>query len=911
MKKLTSAEIRQSYLDFFQSKAHLIVPSASLIPQDDPTILFTNAGMNQFKDVFLGLVTPAATRVTDSQKCMRVSGKHNDLEEVGPSPYHHTFFEMLGNWSFGDYYKKEAIAWAWELLTEVWEFPKERLYATVFEDDKGLISADEEAWGYWQNETDIDPAHILYDGRKDNFWEMGETGPCGPCSEIHYDRGPEHCDKKDVPGHQCQVNGDCTRYLEFWNLVFIQYNSLGEGKLEPLPAQHVDTGLGFARVALIMQGAESNYDTDLFMPIIQRTRELADQSEEQARQNYIPYRVIADHCQAATFLIGDGALPGNVGRGYVLRMIIRRAARFARKLGFSRPFMAGVADVVIQNMGGHYRELRDRREHILKTITIEEERFLHTLDQSLNQLDQFLVGLPSDTKVLSGQDAFYLYATSGSPLEITRDIAKERGYSVDEVGFWTAMEAHRAASRGAEIETYGTGLAAYAELLDQLKTEGSLGDEGVRQDPYGPTQRQAPLVALLHDGQRVQTAQPGDEIELLLPVTPFYVESGGQVSDTGSIVSAQEPADWQVQITGTRQPLPGLILHVGWVHQGAPRQGEQAIIQVDGQRRQDIMRNHTATHLLHRELRRVLGAHVQQGGSLVTPDRLRFDFTHHTAPTPDELAQVSRQVNDAILANYPLDFRHEPYAQALEQGVTALFGEKYGDVVRVVRIGPASQPYSQELCGGTHVHETGAIGPLRIISESSVGAGLRRIEALTGRAAQRLIAGQLDVLQAAAGALECQPDKVEQKVRAVLQETQAAHKEINRLRHELARRDFEKLLDQAQELDGLALLSARVDVSQVDTMRDMADWFRARYPSGVVCLGAVIDQRPMLIAAVTPNLLKRGLHAGRLVQSVARVVGGGGGGRPTLAQAGGRDASRLDEALAGVPDLVKQMLESR
>jgi alanyl-tRNA synthetase len=906
MKNMTSAEIRQSYLDFFESKGHLIVPSASLIPQDDPTLLFTNAGMNQFKDVFLGLVAPAASRVTDAQKCMRVSGKHNDLEEVGPSPYHHTFFEMLGNWSFGDYYKKEAIAWAWELLTEVWEFPKGRLYATVFKDDKGDISADDEARGYWLSETGIDPAHVLYFGRKDNFWEMGETGPCGPCSEIHFDRGPEHCDKKDVPGHRCAVNGDCTRYLEIWNLVFIQYNALGEGRLEPLPAQHVDTGMGFARVTLMMQGAESNYDTDLFMPIIQRTRDLAGQSEAAAARDYVPYRVIADHCRAAAFLIGDGVFPGNVGRGYVLRMIIRRAARFGRKLGFTEPFMAGVAEVVIETMGGHYRELRDRREHILKTITLEEERFLRTLDQGLDQLDQLLAALPDGATTLGGREAFDLYATFGLPVEITRDVAAERGYGVDEAGFQAAMLAHREVSTGAGAEVYGTGLETYAELLAQLKREGALGHGGaVQHDPYGATQLQAPLVALLRDGERVETAQAGDAVELVLPVTPFYVEAGGQVSDTGLVTAP----GWKVEISDTRHPLPGLILHVGRVVHGTPRQGDLAQVQVDAGRRQDIMRNHSATHLLHRELRRVLGAHVQQAGSLVAPDRLRFDFTHHAMPTPEELRQVSQGVNDAILANYPLDFSHQPYEQALERGVTALFGEKYGDVVRVVRVGPENAPYSQELCGGTHVHETGEIGFFHILSEGSVGAGLRRIEAVTGRAAQRLVAGQSEILQATAATLECPPDEVEARVEALLREAQAAQKEIIRLQHELARRDFERLLDQTQQVDGVTLLAARVQVSQVETMREMADWFRDRHPSGVVCLGAVLNERPMLIAAVTSDLVARGLHAGNLVKSVARVVGGGGGGRPTLAQAGGRDAGRLDEALAGVPELIKEGLD--
>jgi alanyl-tRNA synthetase len=911
MKNMTSTAIRQSFLDFFESKGHLIVPSASLVPLNDPTLLFTNAGMNQFKDAFLGLSAPPASRVADTQKCMRVSGKHNDLEDVGPSPYHHTFFEMLGNWSFGDYYKKEAIVWAWELLTEVWGFPGERLYATVFKDEKGEIATDDEAAGYWRVETGMESDHVLFFGRKDNFWEMGETGPCGPCSEIHFDRGPEFCDKADVPGHKCQVNGDCVRFLEMWNLVFIQYNSHGEGHLEPLPARHVDTGAGFERLVMVMQGGDSNYDTDVFTPIFRRIQDLAGHNDQQVEQNSTPYRVIADHSRAAAFLIGDGVLPGNVGRGYVLRMVIRRAARFGRKLGFSQPFMAGVADAVIDTMGHHYRELRDRREHILQTITQEEERFLRTLDQGLSRLDQLLSQLPPDATTLPGDDAFDLYATYGLPLEITRDVAGEQGYTVDEDSFQSALEAHRDLSGGSMLESYGTELAYYAELLSQLRAEGKLEAEGVEHDPYSTTQMEVPVVALVRDGRRVKTTQPGDEVEVVLPATPFYVEAGGQVSDTGFITSSstkdRQPV-WRVRVTDMRRPVPGLVLHVGQVVEGQPREGDQAWAQVDVERRMDIMRNHTATHLLHRGLRQVLGSHVQQAGSLVAPDRLRFDFTHQAMLTREQLEQISHAVNEVILGNYPLHISHEPYDQALESGVIALFGEKYGDVVRVVRIGDSDELVSQELCGGTHVRETGEIGQFHIVSEGSVGTGLRRIEAVTGRAAERLVSDQLGVLEAAAAFLECQPEEVDQKVLALIDQSQSAHKEINRLRQELARRDFEDLMTHAQDLDGAAFLAARVKASQIETLRQMTDWFRDRYPSSVIVLGAVIHQRPQLVAAVTPDLVERGVRANELIKAVAGVIGGGGGGRPTLAQAGGRDADRLDEALSAVLRSVREVL---
>jgi alanyl-tRNA synthetase len=910
MKKMTSAEIRSSFLEFFREKEHLIVPSASLIPLDDPTLLFTNAGMNQFKDSFLGLVPPPASRVADAQKCMRVSGKHNDLEDVGPSPYHHTFFEMLGNWSFGDYYKREAIRWAWELLTNVWEFPSEHLYSTVFKDEEGEISTDLEAVEYWKNETDIDTEHILFFGRKDNFWEMGDTGPCGPCSEIHFDRGTEFCDMTDEPGHVCAVNGECARFIELWNLVFIQYNALESGELELLPDQHVDTGMGFERVAMVIQGGRSNYDTDLFTPIFRRTRELAGQTEEKAEQSTVAYRVIADHARAAAFLVGDGVLPGSVGRGYVLRMIIRRAARFGRKLGLAEPFLARVAEAVIENMGNHYRELRDRREHISQTITQEEKRFMRTLDQGLARLDQLLSELSQDNTILKGRDAFDLYTTYGLPVEITRDVAAEHGYSVDEDGFQTALSAHRDLSSSEQADTYGAGLNFYADLLEQLKAEGKLDDAGVKHRPYGNTKVRTPVIALVQEEERVQSVKSGEKVNLILPETPFYVEAGGQVSDSGMVVSADGVGlDWKIQITEMRRPLPGLILHIGRVLEGQPEEGDLAVAQVNSERRLDIMRNHTATHLLHRALRRVLGTHVQQAGSLVAPDRLRFDFTHHAMLTQSQLDEISRIVNDAILANYPLHTAQENYQAALENGVIALFGEKYGDMVRVVRVGDSDDLYSQELCGGTHVAETGDIGLFHIRSEGSVGAGVRRIEAVTGRAAQALVRDQLQALQTIAATLGCPPEEVVQKVESLIARNESAQVKLQKLGQKLAYLEFEELMRQAQHIDDVALLAARVQVDDPEMMRQMTDWFRDKNPVGVVVLGTLINERPQLVAALTPNLVERGLHAGNLVKRVAQIVGGGGGGRPTLAQAGGRDASRLDEALDRVPELVQEMLQ--
>ncbi len=913
--KMTSAEIRQRFLNFFAERGHTIVPSASLAPADDPTLLFTNAGMNQFKDVFLGIGSRDYTRAVDTQKCMRVSGKHNDLEDVGRDGTHHTLFEMLGNWSFGDYYKKEAIGWAWELLTEHFGLPDERLWATVFKDEYGELEADDEAVGFWRSETGIDPDHILYFGRKDNFWEMGDTGPCGPCSEIHYDRGPEACDRQGEPGHVCQVNGDCDRFTELWNLVFIQYNKNDAGALHPLPARHIDTGMGFERLVAILQGVESNYKTDLFTPIIGRVQEMAGHTDEEVQGHIVSYRVIADHGRAVTFLIGDGVLPGNDGRNYVARMILRRAARFGRKLGFDEPFLAEVAQVVIERMGHQFPELVNRREFILATITQEEERFLHTLDTGLAHLEQALVELKDrEEDVLPGEAAFKLYDTFGLPLEITRDVVKEHNMTVDEAGYREALEAQRLRARQADAFVAHTEEAVkrYGEILAELQDLGALLDEGVLHDPYATTELETMVAALLRDGEMVQSVQVGDQVEVILPETCFYVESGGQVSDHGVIAAYDEvqgEETWEIAVQDTREPVPGLIVHVGQVKQGQPQVGDEAWAVVDFARRMDIARNHTATHLLQSELRYVLGEHVQQAGSLVTPDRLRFDFTHPKPVTEEQLKEITRSINEAILVNYPVVAAEETYRQAIQDGVIALFGEKYGEDVRVLRIGGPGAPISRELCGGTHLHETGEIGLFHIVSEESVGAGVRRIEAVTGRKAVELVEKQLGVLKRAAAHLGALPDEVDHKAQALQDELQSARKEIARLEGQLAHREFEGLLDRVETVNGVRLLSAQVSAPSMDVLREMTDWFRDRIDSGVIVLGAVQEDRPVLVAAVTPDLVKRGINAGRLVQDIARVVGGGGGGRPTLAQAGGRDASRLDEALQKAPSLLQDMID--
>ncbi len=873
--------------------------------------------MNQFKDVFLGVGSRPYTRAVDSQKCMRVSGKHNDLEDVGKSPYHHTFFEMLGNWSFGDYYKKEAIQWAWELLTDRWGLPKDELFATVFEDDRGDLGRDQEASDCWLSVTDVQPDHVLYFGRKDNFWEMGESGPCGPCSEIHLDRGQAFCDLSDVPGHTCRVNGDCRRFLEVWNLVFIQYNRHVDGKLDALPAKHVDTGMGFERMVAILQGAHSNYETDLFSGTMSRTQALLGHTDAQRRADPVAYRVIADHARASSFLIADGALPGNLGRGYVLRMIIRRAARFGKRLGFREPFLAQLAEQVIGEMGGFFGELVDRRELVLQTLTTEEERFQRTLDAAMSQLEEVIAELQATgQRTIDGETAFHLYATFGLPLEITRDVVQERGFTVDESDFRAASEKHKQASgTGAFGALNAEETGVYVRLLAELVDRGVLSASGVDHDPHGQLVQHANVVALVMDGHVVDSAETGAEVEVVLDSTPFYAESGGQVGDSGTI---RQPDGWLIEVADVQKPLPALVVHRGRVVRGQIRTGEAALAVVDAERRWDIMRNHTATHLLHQELREVLGRHVLQQGSLVAPDRFRFDFNHPTLVQRSELDAMEQRVNQVILRNLPVAAGHASLRHAKEQGAMALFGEKYGEVVRTIQVGEPSHPYSLELCGGTHVNQTAEIGLFHIVSEGSVGANVRRIEAVTGRAAQALAHEQFRVLDRAAEQLNTNPTEVDRKVAALLEDIQRAEKEVAQLQRALARSLLDRLMDTNVPLGstqgvanagGVPVLVATVENATVDSMREMSDWFRDRVPSGVAALGTVSGDRPTLVVAVSPDLVDRGVRADKLIQPAARLIGGGGGGKATLSQAGGRDKLRLTEALALVPCLVLEMLE--
>ncbi len=891
---LTGAQVRQTFLDFFAERQHTIVPSSSLVPGGDATLLFTNAGMVQFKDVFLGTDKRPYSRATTSQKCMRVAGKHSDLENVGPSPRHHTFFEMLGNFSFGDYFKREACRFAYDCITKAYGIPLERLFFTVHE-------GDDEAYRIWTEDLGVPAERVARLGDKTNFWQMADVGPCGPTAEIHYDWRPE----LGVPDPaalkiQLDANPD-NRMLEIWNLVFMQFSQTADGTRTPLPKPGVDTGMGLERIASIVQGVDNSYDTDLFSPIMARIQALAGHTAAQRQESLVAYRVVADHCRAAAFMIADGVVPGNAGRNYVCRMIIRRAARFGGKLGFTAPFLAQVAEAVIETFGAVYPELRKHQTSIQRTLTQEEERFQRTVDVGVANLSQLLTDLSEHGgKQLDGEAAFNLYATYGLPLEITRDIAQERGLTVDESGFDKAREQHAEASRSEIGPLGGEEVGVYRPIVQALQASGGLSADGVEYDPYHQIEVEEPVLALIKDGQRVSRVHPGDKVEVVLARTCFYIASGGQLADTGIIAHLAvdpEPSQWEIRIDEVRRPAAGLIVHVGEVVSGSPSEGDPAIAMVDEDRRFDIMRNHTATHLLHSELRYFLGEHVRQAGSLVAPDRLRFDFTHNGMLTQEELTNVARSVNEAVLANYEVRIEYMPRDKAVAEGAMALFGEKYGEVVRTVKIGDP-EIFSYELCGGTHVTQTADIGPFIIVSEEAAAAGIRRIEAVTGRAALDLIEKRLGVLENVASYLKVNASEADRKVLTLIDEHQHAHKEIGKLRRELAVRDLETLMAQVSVIHEAHVLVGSIKHADTDLMRDLADIFRARFPSGVMVLGAVFNGKPGFVASVSDDLVKRGLNAGQLVKAAAQVVGGGGGGKPTLAQAGGKDPNRLNDALA-------------
>jgi alanyl-tRNA synthetase len=876
---MTGKEIRDSFRRFFAARGHQVVPSASLIPASDPTLLFTNAGMVPFKNIFLGLEKPTHLRVVNAQKCLRVSGKHNDLEEVGRDTYHHTFFEMLGNWSFGDYYKKEAIVWAWELLTTVWRLPKERLWATVY-------TTDDEAEEWWRTQTDITPSQILRFGEKENFWEMGDTGPCGPCSEIHIDRGPEACERRNRPGHTCAVNGGCPRYIELWNLVFIQYNRNPDCSLTELPAKHVDTGMGLERVAAVLQGVRGNYDSDLLRDVIRATEDLSGKRYGDDPEQDVSFRVLADHARASAFVIAEGVVPTNEGRGYVLRRIMRRALRHGRLLGFDGPFFWRLTESVAEIMGAAYPELIERRGYVIEVVRTEEERFADTLGKGLILLEQEIKELHrrGDT-MLPGDVAFRLYDTYGFPVDLTEDFLASEGLTLDRTGFEQAMAAQRTRAREGQKRTVyiNTGLA---DLHSRF-----VGDRIVAWE--------SEVLAILVNGElHARPARAGEEVAIITAETPFYGESGGQVGDTGRIETARGDL---IDIVDTQKPQPSLIVHRGRVIRGTIQVGDWVRLTIDADRRQSIRLNHSATHILHSALREVLGTHVRQAGSLVAPDRLRFDFTHTSPLKEDMLARIEDLVNAHIRANAEVTSEEMPLAEALKQGALAFFGEKYGERVRVLRMGD----FSVELCGGTHVSRTGEIGVFKFRGEAGVAAGVRRVEATTGEGALEWIRQREQMLREISSLLKSAEEDAAEKIERLLAQLREQDKKLAQMQSTHASAQSDTIAAQARQLNGVNVVASRVEWVDEKGMREIADRVRDKLQPAVVVLGAVYDDRVALLAAVSREATKR-YHAGNLIKHLAPLVGGGGGGRPDFAQAGGKDPSRLDEALQKVYELIEK-----
>lgn len=875
---MTSMEIRQSFLDFFKERGHEIVPSSPVVIPSDPSLLFANAGMNQFKDLFLGVRESQYQRIADTQKCIRVSGKHNDLEEVGRDTYHHTFFEMLGNWSIGDYYKTEAITWAWELLTEVWALPKDRLWATVYRDD-------DEAAQLWKELTDIDPAHILPFDEKDNFWEMGETGPCGPCSEIHIDLTADGCTPE-------LVNAGSPEVIELWNLVFIQHNRRSDGTLEDLPSKHIDTGMGFERLCAVLQGKKSNYDTDVFMPLLEGVQELTGRAYK--GEDAVAMRVIADHLRTLSFAMADGVAPSNEGRGYVLRRLLRRAVRYGRTLGLRQPFLGRLFPVLEQQMGAVFPELTERRDTILQALSAEEESFAATLDRGLTLFEEVATDLKQKGEHLfPGESAFKLYDTFGFPIDLTRLMAEERELTVDEEAFESLMEAQRERARGAQKDSLAGRMGdVTADLIQRGVSSGFTG--------YDRFEDEAEVKAIVVDGEICDSAAEGAEALVVLDRTPFYGESGGQVGDSGVLRSSAA----EVDVKDTQKPGEGLILHVCNTSKGTLSVGDRVSAEVDRSRRDRIMRHHTATHLLNFALRNAVDPQIKQAGSMVAPDRFRFDFNHASALAADRIEELERIVNGIIMDDLDVSTYTLPFSEVAGSGITAVFDEKYGDTVRVIDI--AGQ--SRELCGGTHVARTGAIGSFRIVAESSVAAGIRRIEAVCGWPAFEWTRREHDLLQGLSRRLATPTAELFDRVEMLLQQNKQLEKDLKAARTQSTTVDMDDLLSKIKDIDGTPVLAADLGDMPMDTLRGMMDKLRGRLTSGLIVLGAVSDGKAAFMATVSSDLMDRGIHAGRLVGAVAKIAGGGGGGKPNSAQAGAKDGSKVPDAIAAVSNLVREQI---
>ena len=874
---MTSDEIRRAFLNYFEERGHRAVRSSSLIPQNDPTLLFTNAGMVQFKGVFLGEETRDYKRATTSQKCVRAGGKHNDLEIVGKTARHHTFFEMLGNFSFGDYFKKEAIEMGWELLIRQWGLPTEKMWVTIYLDD-------DEAFHLWRR-VGVAEDRIVRLGEKDNFWAMGETGPCGPCSEIVIDQGEGvGCGRPD-----CRVGCDCDRFLELWNLVFMQFNRDSEGRLHPLAKPSIDTGMGLERISAILQGVKSNYETDLFKPIFKEIERVSRVPYGEDPRSDTSLRVIADHSRAATFLISDGVLPSNEGRGYVLRRIMRRAMRHGKLLGVDGPFLYQVSSKVVDLMKEAYPELRETEAFASKVIENEEGRFSETLDSGLKILREELEQLEKEEKkVLSGEVAFRLYDTFGFPLDLTTEILQERGMSFDEEGFRAQMDEQKQKSKQAGL---GISEGKMKEVYRRLANEGVktvfLG--------YEEIQSESKILRLIKGDEIVPFAVEGDVVEVVTEETPFYGEAGGQVGDRGTIFHEE----FSLEVENTIKPAEGLIVHQTRVKRGKVREGLLAVLRVDGDRRRAITLNHTGTHLLQAVLREVLGDHVHQAGSLVSPERLRFDFTHFASMEKEELERVEALVNQKIRENLELKTKIMDVEDALQTGAMALFGEKYGEKVRVVMV----SDFSIELCGGTHSSRTGDIGLLKIVSESGVAAGVRRIEALTGEGAYRLIKEEERELWEIASSLKSVPGELSSRIERLLERQRELERELSSFQDKLAYQELSNLLPFIKEVRGVKVLSAKVDGKDIKRMREFVDQLKGKIGSGIILLGGESQNKVSLIMGVTSDLTHR-FKANELIKKIALRIGGTGGGRADFAQAGGTDSQKLDEALKAIDDLI-------
>jgi len=882
---MTGAELREKFLRYFEEKGHTRVRSSPLVPGDDPTLLFTNAGMVQFKSVFLGEERRAYVRATSSQKCVRAGGKHNDLENVGRTARHHTFFEMLGNFSFGDYFKPDAIAFAWEFLTRDLGLDRRRLIATVYTDD-------DDAFALWKRVAGFGDDRVLRLGEKDNFWAMGDTGPCGPCSEVHFHQGDHIACAEVAAGRPCLGPAcECDRWLEVWNLVFMQFNRDAAGTLTPLPRPSIDTGMGLERITAIVQGKESNYDTDLLAPLIAEVSALARRRYRAGEADDVSMRVIADHARTTTFLIADGVMPSNEWRGYVLRRIMRRAMRHGRMLGLTEPFLWKTVDWVVKLMGGAYPEIVAERPRIQEAVRGEEERFAETLDTGTLKIKDYLAEHARDTRrVVDGRFLFTLYDTYGFPMDLAEEVFQDAGWRVTEATRAAAdaeMEAQRARARAGA--TFGAGDdAAASAIYQRLGTEISPTEFVGYESLASPARILAMIDASDGGPRRLTEASDGAEVEMILDRTPAYAESGGQVGDTGTLVGRSGRGE----IVDTYYRGSKLIVHRVKVVSGGFHENEDVAVTVETPRRQGLRRHHTGTHLLHAGLRRVLGTHVTQAGSLVAPDHLRFDFSHGASLKDREVEQIEEMVNEQVQANVPVTQSEMDLDEALRMGAMALFGEKYGNRVRVIKIGD----FSTELCGGTHLDRTGDIGLLKIAGEGAVASGVRRVEAVAGPAAIESVARKEAALREAAELLKIGPLEVPKRLQKLLDEQRALEKQLAELEARLARSRAEDLVKAARQVNGVAVIAGRIDGLDADGLRAVADTLRNRLGSGIVCVGSVVDGKVNLIAAVTKDLTAR-FQAGKLIQEVARAVGGGGGGRPDLAQAGGKDPAKLDAAL--------------